>query len=264
MAPIMIGTSGYSYTEWVGLFYPEGTKQEEFLSWYATQFPTVELNFSYYRMPDRQQLLRMHTQAPSLLFSIKAHESLTHTVDTTSWRTVADTFYDAVAILQEQGILAAILFQFPFSFHYDVDRRRYLDALLRRFKELPLAVEFRNGHWYNNRTIESLRNRTIALTSLDLPQISGTPPIMDVATGNLAYIRLHGRNKDQWWGSDAASRYDYCYSKQELTAIAERIRSLAATAHQVLVYFNNHRRAQAAQNAQALISMLQQGGFDDR
>ena len=256
MAEIHIGTSGYSYTEWVGPFYPQGTKAAAYLPYYATRFSTVELNFSYYRMPEANQLLRMYEQAPSLIFSIKAHESLTHTIETSGWRTSAVTYRSAVAALLAQGALGSLLFQFPFSFHYDPDRRRYLDALLSMFTEFPVAVEFRNGQWYNNRTLDSLRARQIALAALDLPEISGSPPIMDVATSTCAYIRLHGRNGEQWWGSDAASRYDYLYTDQEITALAERVRGLASTTERVLVYFNNHRRGQATQNAKALADLL--------
>jgi uncharacterized protein YecE (DUF72 family) len=256
MTPILIGTSGYSYTEWVGPFYPEGMKADSYLSHYASIFSTVELNFSYYRMPEASRLLAMHNQGPKLSFSIKAHESLTHSIDTGSWRGFATTFLSAITPLHEREALGSILFQFPLSFHYDPERRRYLDALLRMFNGYPLAVEFRNGQWYNNRTLDALRERQIALVSLDMPAIEQAPPIMDVSTSSLAYIRLHGRNKENWWGSNAAARYDYLYTQQELVAIAERVRGLAATTQLVLVYFNNHRRGQATRNALMLADML--------
>lgn len=259
MATILIGTSGYSYTEWVGPFYPKGTKTDSYLRHYATIFPTVELNFSYYRMPEADQLLSMYEQAPGIGYAIKAHESLTHTIDRTNWRVVADTYRRAITALQEQGALRAVLFQFPYSFHYEPERRKYLDQLLRSFYEFPLAVEFRNGQWYNNRTLDALRERKVALASLDLPEIKSSPPMMDVTTATLAYVRLHGRNKESWWGSDAASRYDYLYSPQELSTIAERIRGLASTTQLVLVYFNNHRRGQATQNALALQKIITAG-----
>lgn len=256
MATILIGTSGYSYTEWVGPVYPGGTRPEDYLRLYATMFPTVELNFSYYRMPRSDRLLAMHRQSESLLFSVKAHESLTHTVDPRSWREAAATFRSAVEPLEKVGKLGAVLLQFPQSFHYDPDRRRYLDLLIREFSSFPMAVEFRNAQWYNNRTLDALRERKVALTSLDLPGVKGFPPVMDVATSPLAYIRLHGRNGRTWWGSDASSRYDYLYSDRELEAIAERVRGIAAAAKLVLVYFNNHLRGQAVQNAKMLKAML--------
>lgn len=257
MAIILIGTSGYSYTEWVGPVYPKGSSQDQFLSLYASHFSTVELNFSYYKMPEKKQLQAMIEQAgPSLGFSIKGHESLTHTIDLHSWKESAHTFQEAIEALTSQDRLEAILLQFPYSFHYEVNQRRYLDALLREFSSYPLAVEFRNSKWYNSRTIEALGTRNIALTSLDLPQIKGTPPMMDVHTSSLAYIRLHGRNGESWWGSDAASRYDYLYSSKELEAIASRIKGIADGSEKVLVYFNNHRKGQAVSGAKELKQLL--------
>jgi uncharacterized protein YecE (DUF72 family) len=82
MTQILIGTSGYSYHEWVGPVYPEGTKTSEYLSHYAGLFPTVELNFSYYNMPKAQNLAKMLVDGgPKLTFSIKAHKTLTHEIN---------------------------------------------------------------------------------------------------------------------------------------------------------------------------------------
>ncbi len=257
MATILVGTSGYSYTEWVGPVYPAGTTQGDYLGLYSRMFSTVELNFSYYRMPTAEQMRNLLKQADGrLTFSIKANEALTHTVETATWRQQATTFNEAVQPLQEAGKLGAVLLQFPYSFHYEPDQRRYLDALLRQMAPLPLSVEFRNGLWYNNRTFDALRERGVALTSVDLPALNGLPPVVDAVTSKLAYIRLHGRNKETWWGSDAAARYDYLYNKQELEAWVERIRAIARQAAMILVYFNNHRRGQAVANAKSLLELL--------
>jgi len=260
MKSLSIGTSGYSYNEWVGPVYPKGTASHDFLSLYSTLFSTVELNFSYYRMPQKEQLKKMReTVSSSFTFSIKGNESLTHTIDFSSWKESASLFCTAIEPLASEGQLSAVLLQFPYSFHYETNQRRYLDALVREFSSFPLAVEFRNSKWYNNRTIEALRKRDITLVSLDLPQAPQTPPIMDVHTSDLAYIRLHGRNKENWWGSDAASRYDYLYTKKELEAISSRIETIARYSKKVFVYFNNHRRGQAVQGAQELKTMLHGG-----
>ena len=79
--------------------------------------------------------------------------------------------------------------------------------------------------------------------------------MMDVITSNLAYLRLHGRNRETWWGSDAASRYDYLYSEAELSSIAERLAALSQQAGRTLVYFNNHRGGQAVANARRLVQL---------
>ncbi|MGH0053116.1 MAG: DUF72 domain-containing protein [Sphaerochaetaceae bacterium] len=262
MSTILIGTSGYSYTDWIGPVYRKGTKQEDFLIQYARMFPTVELNFSYYRMPEATYLEAMHKKAPMLQFSIKAHQSLTHTIDPVSWKDQATLFCRALEPLVENKVLSAVLLQFPFSFHYEIAERKYLDALLKTLRSFPVAVEFRNSHWYNNRTLDSLRERNVTLASLDLPSVKGNPPMMDIKTSNsLAYLRFHGRNEETWWGSDSASRYDYLYTKKELSNLLERIRLFAKNIEKVIIYFNNHHRGQAVANALMLYQMAEGGGL---
>jgi uncharacterized protein YecE (DUF72 family) len=97
-----------------------------------------------------------------------------------------------------EGRLDAVLFQFPYSFHYTPDNRRYLDRLLTYFMEVPAAVEFRTADWYTGKVIEGMKSRNVPLVSLDLPELPKLPPLMDVVTAPLAYIRLHGRNKEAW------------------------------------------------------------------
>jgi hypothetical protein len=101
MSQILVGTCGYSYTEWVGPVYPEGTPKEDYLRLYAAQFGTVELDFPYYRMPTAEQLGRMAETAPGLSFAVKAHESLTHKIDMTGWEGAAKTYLEALAPLRE-------------------------------------------------------------------------------------------------------------------------------------------------------------------
>lgn len=256
MAEILIGTSGYSYPDWVGSFYPEGSRSEEFLSLYAQSFETVELNFSSYRMPQGAQLALMHQEAPKLRFSLKAHQSLTHTIDPSTYKSNASTFAQAVEPLAAEGVLLAVLLQFPPSFAYTVDHRYYLDSLIKILSHLPLAVEFRSPSWFNKQTLDGLKKRRVSFVSVDLPQIAGTPPLLDVRTADLGYVRLHGRNKEAWWGSSDNKRYDYLYSTGELDSIARRITALAEDAKRIAVYFNNHHRGQAVKNAQALKTLL--------
>ena len=261
MTDILVGTSGYSYLEWVGPVYPAGTKQEDFLALYATLFPTVELNFSYYRMPSKRQIEDICSRSgPKLSFAIKANDSMTHRI-TSSWKESVRDYRDAIEPLMDGNRLTAVLLQFPYSFHYDVDNRRYLDALLKELRELPVAVEFRVNDWYNNRVFESLSARGIALVSLDLPALKNLPPVVDVVTAPFAYVRFHGRNAETWWGSDSAARYDYLYSEAELVAWGERIKGIAKKAQRLLVYFNNHRRGQAVENAKSFQGILKKAGL---
>lgn len=262
MGTVLTGTSGYSYHEWVGPVYPAGTQIHEYLPYYSTLFPAVELNFSYYRMPERDQMGRILEESQNrLIFSVKAHESLTHRVDPAQWQEKATRFCKALEPLAAVGKLGTILLQFPFSFHYEVDQRRYLDTLLKSLKDFPVAVEFRNSQWFNNRVIEGLRQRGICLVSLDMPALKGLPPVMDTVTASFAYLRLHGRNGETWWGSDGAERYNYLYNDQELQFFVDRIKLLLTHTERLFVFFNNHRRGQAVQNGLRLISLLKKAGL---
>ncbi|MDR2633548.1 MAG: DUF72 domain-containing protein [Treponema sp.] len=257
MGILRIGTSGYSYREWVGPVYPEGTKREAYLRCYARLFATLELNYSYYRMPTASGLAALvHKAACPLGFSIKAHDSLTHERDRCSFASQAAAFKEALKPLQEARCLEAVLFQFPYAFHYEKENRRYLAQLLAAFEEVPRVVEFRNTQWYKEQVIQGLRERAVALAVVDLPPLSGLPPILEIITAPLVYIRLHGRNQQAFWGSDRAARYDYRYDDAALAGWKERILRLQAQAERVLVYFNNHPQGQAAVNAQRLGELL--------
>jgi len=261
MGKISVGTCGYSYKEWAGPFYPPKTRQEDFLALYAAAFPTVELNFSYYTMPTAEQLRRMMETAGNLTFSIKAPQSLTHKVDPYKWQDEAKTYLAAIEPLREVGRLEAVLFQFPYSYHYETENRRHLANVLDAFSGIPSAVEFRNNDWNNSRVIDEFKKRKAAYVSTDLPDIKGLPPVLDVSTSPLAYFRLHGRNAEKWWGSDGRARYDYLYSDKELEGAAERIKRIVVKADRILVLFNNHARAQAVKNALTLIKILEKAGL---
>jgi uncharacterized protein YecE (DUF72 family) len=257
MGVIHIGTSGYSYREWVGPVYPEGTKPTAYLRSYAKLFSTVELNYSYYRMPTAAQLAALIQKAGGHLgFSIKAHATLTHEIDRYSWKTQAQIFQDALKPLQEAHCLEAVLFQFPYLFHYEPDNRRYLDMLLGAFREIPRVVEFRNRQWYQDRVIQGLRERQTGLVAVDLPSLPGLPLILETITAPIGYIRLHGRNQRDWWGSEGMARYDYRYTDAELESWRDRIWRMQDQADRILVYFNNHPKGQAAVNARRLGELL--------
>ncbi|MDR2402799.1 MAG: DUF72 domain-containing protein [Spirochaetaceae bacterium] len=268
MADILIGTCGYSYHEWVGPVYPAGTKPGAYLACYAGLFPTVELDFSFYAMPKAENLAKMLLDGgPRVTFSIKAFQGLTHKIDPVRWPDVAKQYLEAIAPLREPlpgfpaGRLEAVLFQFPYQFGYEGENRRYLDKLLKCFEGVPAAVEFRKADWYTGRVIEGMKDRGVPLVALDMPELRGLPPLMDVVTADTAYIRLHGRNKETWWGSDGAARYDYLYGDRELEAWADRIKGIGEQARRILVYFNNHPKGKAAKNALSLEKILKKAGL---
>jgi uncharacterized protein YecE (DUF72 family) len=262
MAQILVGTCGYGYNEWVGPVYPEGTKPAARLPLYSGLFRTVELDHTYYGIPKASNLEKMLvTGGPDMTFSIKAYRSLTHEIDPSCWEEDAKTYREAINPIVRAGRLEAVLFQFPPKFTYEPDKRRYLDRLLAFFKEIPAAVEFRTPEWYTSRVIEGMRERNVSLVSLDMPEMKDLPPLMDVVTAPVSYIRFHGRNRETWHGSDEKARYDYLYDDKELTDWVGRIKRIAIQADRILVYFNNHARGQAVKNAQTLIAILEKAGL---
>jgi uncharacterized protein YecE (DUF72 family) len=253
---IYLGTSGYSYEDWRGKFYPRATPKNRMLEYYQQFFPAVELNFSYYAMPQVSTLYQIRNKAPQTQFSIKAHGSITHQRK----RVLLDwqQFGDAVLVLAEADQLAAVLFQFPFSFHKNTRNQEYLHEVIEYFSELPLVIEFRHGSWVNPETVEYCRQMNVTMCSVDAPKLPGLTGNAVVAGKQIAYYRLHGRNAFQWFEGDNSTRYDYTYSKQELQGIVNNILSLLHQADSAYVFANNHPRAQAIETTITLAHMLEE------
>ncbi len=251
---ILFGTSGYSYEDWIGPFYPRGLKKTRMLEYYQEFFPTVELNFTYYSLPRASTLYQMHNIAPDLLFSIKAHGSITH-----SQRAVLpewQQFADAVGVLADLDRLSAILFQFPYRFKYGFAEIEYVERIADYFSAFPLVFEFRHASWMNEATRSLARRRGVRLCSVDGPRLPGLTHNALFPHPSTAYYRLHGRNTGTWFTGDNTTRYDYMYSSGELHEIAQNILLLASQSDRVLVYANNHPRAQAVETACALAEHL--------
>lgn len=259
MSKILIGTSGYSYNEWIGVLYPAGTRPSDFLKVYASEFDVAELNFSFYRMPEADLSRRMVlTTGPGFIFAVKAHKTLTHEFSSVTMASEVAEFTKGIDPIIEASKLGVILLQFPFSFHYNADNRAYLHKLCAQFGELPLAVEFRNRYWQRESVYDGLKRRGIAYVNVDEPCLSGLLITQDIVTSKIGYVRFHGRNEKNWWSGDNVSRYDYCYNDEELLQWIPRINSIASQASLVLVVFNNHSRGQAVENARRLKEMLKE------
>ena len=262
---ILIGTSGYYYNDWAETVYPKELKKTDYLAYYSGIFSTVELNSTFYGMPTPEGMTKKLLEAgENTTFSVKATKTMTHEIDHAQWRNEAETFIKALYPLRQAKRLDAVLFQFPYSFHYSTGNRIYLDNLLKFFTEIPAAVEFRTSEWYATKVIQGMQKRGVSLVSLDMPNLPKLPPSMDVVTAPLAYIRLHGRNKENWWASNDHARYNYQYSDRELNAWADRIGRLSQKAERVLVYFNNHPNGQAVINARLLRVLLANNGIIKR
>jgi uncharacterized protein YecE (DUF72 family) len=262
---VLIGTSGFSYDDWVGPVYPADLPKQEWLAYYATEFRTNELNFSYYRIPNARTLDQMANKVPDgFLFSVKAYQGITHEREDAqaTLATQIKQFTAALAPLIDAEKFACVLIQFPHSFHANQANRDYLKRVREGFGDLPAVVEFRSRDWIEERTFEELRKLNLGFCCVDQPRFKSLVPPVAVATGPVAYVRFHGRNYDKWWKHDEAwERYNYSYSDEELKEWLPKINRLDEESPLTLVYMNNHWQGQAVGTARQL-KMLMEGCSD--
>lgn len=271
MNNILIGTSGYDYPEWKGVFYPDDLKRKDFLSYYATQFNALEINNTFYSMPTADRLFSFYERSGGLLqFSVKANRLLTHEPGR-NWQSAATDFLAALAPLAEKDSLCAVLFQFPQSFHYTDENRIYLAKLIAEFQGLPVVIEFRHVEWIKESVLRGLEERSASLCFCDMPQLKALPDGKTIKApfiGPIAYIRLHGRNADAWYSteisqkaangnsSNGSSRYTYDYSDKELSEFVPVIKAAVLSGKKPVVFFNNHPNGSGATNAKKIKEML--------
>lgn len=255
---VAVGTSGYQYADWKGTFYPESLARGEELSYYAARFRTVELNFTYYRVPTARTIAAMVGKTPEgFTFWVKANEATTHKQD----RSVAAAFNEALAPAREAGRLAGILCQFPYSFRNTAAARAYLASLPEDFPHDPLVVEFRNAGWASEAVYEFLRARRLGFCCVDEPALRGLMPRIAVATAPTAYVRFHSRNAAKWYAGGGKERYNYLYKPEELREWLPKVQRLAAEAENVYIFFNNCHAGQAAVNAEEFRKLLTEIGL---
>jgi len=220
-----VGTSGYFYRGWKGVFYPEDLPLSRYFDYYQEHFDTVEVNASFYRFPTRETVRRWYREAKEgFLYAVKAHREITHLKKFSDPARVRD-FYEVVAGLGEK--LGPVLFQLPPSFRYRPEHlERLLSALDPDFKN---AVEFRHASWWDEAVYEALRRAGVAFVSVSAP---GLPE--DFVNTAFVYLRFHGRRA--WYKDD--------YPEEELARWAEAARGRPAFA-----YFNNTDLGHAPKNA---------------
>jgi uncharacterized protein YecE (DUF72 family) len=239
---VLVGTSGWSYAHWRGLFYPPSLEREEWLAFYARAFPTVEINSSFYRLPFENMVISWHRRTPErFLFAAKLSRQVTHVQRLRNCEATVQRWLERIAMLEAK--LGVVLVQLPPGLHKDVP---LLEDFLRLFRgDVRVAVEFRHPSWECDEVYETLQRHGAAHCTISYP---GYP--MDwTVTAPFAYIRLHG----------VTQVYDYCYRSEELRQIAERIQQLPASVQPVFVYFNNDTNAYAPENARQLRAMLAEG-----
>jgi uncharacterized protein YecE (DUF72 family) len=279
-----------------GVFYPKGASTaEERLRYYAQQFPMVEVDATYYALPYKRMAEAWVERTPKdFVFDIKAHALMTGqptevarlpkairdemTAELTEKKriyrkdlpeelleAVYQQFREALTPLTEAGKLGAVFVQFP-KWVFPSNEARELILENRRRLELPIAVEFRHGSWFNEknaeRTIKFLTDNKIPYVAVDEPQgfKSSVPPVVVQTSPDLAVFRFHGRNKDTWEkkGIAPSERFKYFYDEDELADWTPQIATAAKGARQTHVIYNNCFSNYGTTNAKQMAQLLEQ------
>ena len=201
------------------------------------------------------------------MFTAKLHRSFTHSpmaaMEPTSAVSIRPNDEDehlarqGLEAMAETGKFGALLIQFPVSFKNTALNREYLETLLRQFIEYPRAVEVRHSTWNNPETITYFSERNVSFVNIDQPQIGRSLEPTSHVTAALGYVRLHGRNYEEWFEAETcADRCNYLYKPTELAGWKERIKNIAEQAKTTFVVTNNHFEAKAGVNALQLKYML--------
>lgn len=252
---IYIGTSGYSFRDWIGPFYPAGTRASDMLSHYVRHFPAVEINSTYYKLPAPSVFQSMQQKTPPRFrFTVKLPGEITHrqTRDLSQF----DAFLAAMQPLEDAGKFHGALAQFPWSFRNTPENRDYLRILRTGYPQKPLFVEFRHVSWARSETRALLEELAIGYCIVDEPRLPTLfPPIVETV-GDVGYVRFHGRNEAKWWEGKNQERYDYLYDDRELREWIGKIREVSSRTRDLFVFFNNCHGGQAAQNAKQMMDLL--------
>ncbi|MCB0281409.1 MAG: DUF72 domain-containing protein [Calditrichaeota bacterium] len=252
---LRIGTSGFSYDDWMQVFYPEGIAKKDMLSYYARKFSTVEINVSYYTIPGAASFEKMTSKVPENFdFIVKVHQESTHIRQNS--KASLQNLVNSVKPLIERNQLGGMLAQFPYSFYNNMANRQYLIETRDCLKEIPLFVEFRNDSWEKDAVKDFLSVNNIGYVNVDEPDLKGLIGQQDWLTTNIGYIRFHGRNKEKWWDGKGSERYEYNYSNDELQSWLIRISDILKKSYKSYVFFNNHPKGNAPNNAGILSEMI--------
>jgi uncharacterized protein YecE (DUF72 family) len=290
MGNILVGTASWTDKSLLESgWYPPGVNSaEERLQYYASHFPLVEVDSTYYFPPSEQNAKLWAARTPDgFVFNIKAFSLLTQhptkpaalpkehrradtkknvypkDLDRAVIDDVWDRFVQALMPLSEAGKLGAVLFQFPQWFPIGKRNKQYILEAKARTEPLRICVEFRNKTWLSERnekeTLDFLEGHGLPLVCVDMPQgfVSSIPPVT-AATADLAVVRFHGRNSEEWESGSVQRRFKYLYSKHELEEWAPRIGKLSGEAKSTHVLMNNCYADYAQRNATELAELLRQ------
>jgi uncharacterized protein YecE (DUF72 family) len=269
---IKIGTAGWSYKDWEGIVYPASLKKEQHpVEYLAQYFDLIEINSSFYGhiKPEVGLLWCRKARAVNseFVFTAKLNKAFTHSpvavIESTSAATIRPQSNDerlakaGLDVLAAEGMLGALLAQFPISFKNTDPNRAYLESTIERFKRYPLVIEVRHASWNNHDTLEYFVKKGVAFCNIDQPKLGRAIGPTEYVTSPVGYVRLHGRNYDKWFDSDSRDdRYNYLYTEPELKSWKQHIDNIAKKAKVTYVVTNNHFEGKAAVNALQLKHMI--------
>jgi uncharacterized protein YecE (DUF72 family) len=238
-AKIYIGTSGWRYKGWANSFYPKGCPAKRHLEFYATQFPTVEINASFYRLPEETTLIAWReTAPPHFVYAVKGSRAVTHFKRLKAKAKSLPILLDRCRLLGER--LGPMLWQLPPNFTKNIERlTQFAKSLPRRY---AYAIEFRHPSWLDSEVEGVLRRYRIANVAVS----SQAMPMHFHPTADFVYVRFHGLK--------GGSAHDY--TDRELEPWAEHLRRCARHGLKGFVYFNNDVNTRAPGNARRLMEML--------
>jgi len=243
MRKIFIGTSGYIYPHWEGIFYPEDLPKSKKLEYYCQHFKTVELNNTFYRLPSKKTFESWYKRSPKdFIFAVKVSRFITHVKKLKDCKEPWKTFLERALILKEK--LGPLLFQLPPFLKKDSRKLKdFIEMLYKNSpKNLKFAFEFRNESWCDSEIYQILKEKNCAWVVVDSPN---WPKRYEV-TADFAYVRMHGSKV--LFSSD--------YTKEELKELANYIKKWRKQNLDVFVYFNNDAYGYAVKNAKELMNLL--------
>lgn len=241
---LYIGTSGWNYSDWVGKLYPDNLPRRDWLKHYSENFRTVELNYSFYRLPRSGDYISWKNSTPEgFLFSVKTSRFITHVKRLNNVAFPWGLFIEKALLLKEK--LGPVLVQFPENFKENETNLKRLEQFLKMITErgnLRFAFEFRNRSFFNQTMYDFFREYGVALVFADSPEY----PRVEAVTADFMYVRMHGS------GELFSSRY----SSEELRGLAKRVKGWLESGLDVYVYFNNDSKGNAVDNAKELMAIL--------
>lgn len=234
-----IGCSGYHYKDWLGTFYPEKIKSNQWLAHYAQHFNTVEINNTFYKIPGHETFDEWYKQTPShFRFSIKGSRYITHMKKLKDSKLHVEHFYQSIEPLKEKA--STVLWQLPGNLHKKMEK---MESFCKDLDQSYInVIEFRHISWFDQDVYDLLSSYNVVVCSISAP--GDLPEFIEDATGKV-YLRMHGQ--DEW--------YSYNYSEEELATWKNRI--VDSEANECYVYFNNDVNAYAPNNALKLNEMLE-------